>query len=67
VNRRADESWNTVVSREIRDGWSELAETPTRKANSGWIFFTDALTTYDYRGLTEKEIAVLFADALRKP
>lgn len=23
VNRTADDSWNTVVSREIRDGWSE--------------------------------------------
>ncbi|MGE0883097.1 MAG: LamG domain-containing protein [Blastocatellales bacterium] len=23
VNRRADESWNTVISREIKDGWSE--------------------------------------------
>lgn len=23
VNRRADDSWNTVVSREIKDGWSE--------------------------------------------
>jgi hypothetical protein len=23
INRRADESWNTVVSREIKDGWSE--------------------------------------------
>lgn len=23
VNRAADESWNTVVSREIKDGWSE--------------------------------------------